>query len=505
MATPLQRLSQIVPKPQNLLLPNNALRRVTSKSGLGVYASCDRLYAGAVFGRDSLEVAEDLIYIRPKLVRTVLLTLASLQGTVENGQNEEQVGKIIHEYRRRVVDGKPITGVRLDIFKELANKWGGSKYEVAYYGSVDATPHFLRVLGEFCAIHGDDILLQTVMCRDQQKRTVHAVAKRALAWLERQLYGSETGLLEFHRLSPHGILNQVWKDSDEFYIHENKAPVNHKRPIASVEVQALVVDALRASAAIFPTRAMPLLQRAKQVRDETIRLLWLADRRYFALGYDYRPSGSRRIITTPTANPGALLDSSFLDDLPTERYEETVGGLIHRLMSHDFLTDAGLRSRALSASSLIDFWDYHGSYVSWPKETYDIARGMRRHGFGRLAYQLENRILNVVQRSRGYPEFVFVDGWGRVFTGAPSLHRHGELTLVESSNQPERIQAWTVSAVMSITARRLSVPGSSHRSIPPFVKDLQQTILQDIPRINRHLNPFALQARYPRYPYKLRK
>src|SRR5437868_2289161 len=88
----------LVPKPV-ILAPNLALRKVTSKTGKGVYASNDTLFKGAVFGRDSLEVAEDLITVKPKLVQHILMTLASLQGLHSHDVNEEEHGKIVHEYR----------------------------------------------------------------------------------------------------------------------------------------------------------------------------------------------------------------------------------------------------------------------------------------------------------------------------------------------------------------------------------------------------------------------
>jgi glycogen debranching enzyme len=122
-------------------------------------------------------------------------------------------------------------------------------------------------------------------------------------------------------------------------------------------------------------------------------------------------------------------------------------------MSDEFLTDAGIRSRALSESKLIKFWDYHGSFVSWPKETYDIAKGLYKHGFAKLAAELENRIVNVVRAMRAYPEFVYVDNRGRVLGISPSAHGHGEIMYVESTNHPERIQAWTVSAIVAITSK----------------------------------------------------
>ena len=73
MAKDLKRfLGTIATTSQNaFFLPSLALKTVTSKRGLGVYASSDTLFKGAVFGRDSLEVAEDLMQTKPQLVRAI--------------------------------------------------------------------------------------------------------------------------------------------------------------------------------------------------------------------------------------------------------------------------------------------------------------------------------------------------------------------------------------------------------------------------------------------------
>src|SRR3989338_5085067 len=101
-------IEQLIRKPKILLPPFLALRTVISKNGNGVYASSDRLFKGAIFGRDSLVVAEDLMTLRPQLAKNILITLAKLQGLEHRSANEEEPGKIIHEYRTKVVDGKKL-------------------------------------------------------------------------------------------------------------------------------------------------------------------------------------------------------------------------------------------------------------------------------------------------------------------------------------------------------------------------------------------------------------
>lgn len=494
--------------------PAMALRTVISKDGLGVYASSDTLFRGAVFGRDSLEVAEDLIKIRPKLVRNIIRTLASLQGEEYRDDNEEEPGKIVHEYRRIIVDGKPLSDTSLHIFQELSSRWGGSEKTMAYYGSVDATPHFVRVLDKFVEMYGDKILKTNVTLRSGYSISISLVAENALTWLTGQLKNSKSGLVEYCRKNPHGIENQVWKDSREFYVHENGELANHNAPISSIEVQALAYDAFRAGARLFPYKSDEYEELAKQLRRRTIELLWQQDKKYFAVGTDFDKKGNLRVIQTKSANPAEMLESSFFDDLPENERQKYLKAIVREIMGDDFLTDAGIRSRARNEASLIPFWDYHGSYTSWPKETYDIAKGLRRQGFNKLASELDNRLINIVRAVKGYPEFVYVDARGRVLGAASTAHHHGELVLIDSPNRPEKIQAWTVSAVMSILSskRPLTVPKIPKvkivkKKVTPreetWERKLEKEVLRHIPIVPRFKSLRELAARYPTYPYKL--
>ncbi len=494
---------------KTLLLPGIALKKVTSKSGKGVYASNDVLFKGAVFGRDSIEVAEDLMHLKPRLVKRIILTLASLQGEVSNNINEEEPGKIIHEYRTAIVDGKPLTGSSKHIFDELGMRWGGNSEELAYYGSVDATPHFLRLLGAYTQRHGTDVMNSRVTLRSGHTLSLQLVMDNAADWICNKLATTDSGMIEYNRVNPHGIENQVWKDSREFYIHADGQLANHSAPIASIEVQGLAYDALFAAAQLTknPDKKDELLKLAEKLKEQVLRKLWLPEKSYFALGTDYSSSGELRLLRTSTANPAALLDTCFFDDMAEAEQELYITGIVKNIMSPDFLTDAGIRSRSLSERHLIDYWDYHGSFVTWPKETYDIAKGLRRQGFPTLAKQLENRLLNLVLRSNSYPEFVYVDEWGRVLASAPESHEHGDYIIVDSTNNPETTQAWTVSALYAIVSDRLSSKMRRTHSTgrKQWQVKVERDVLRYIPHINKLLSPWTLAAKYPKYPYKVIK
>jgi glycogen debranching enzyme len=497
-------IGQLVRKPKLLITPTLALRSVTSKTGLGVYASSDTLFKGAVFGRDSLVVAEDLMTLRPALVKRILLTMVKLQGAAHRNANEEEPGKIVHEYRSMRVDGKPLKGKQKEIFEDLSQRWGGEGSRLVYYGSIDSTPLFIKVLCEYCGFYGPKILQQKVMRRNGQITTVMAAIDEALDWLEDKLAKSKSGLLEYHARSNEGIKNQAWKDSNEFYVHQNGRSVNHSRPISSIEVQGLAYDALTDAAGLLPDRADTLRRRAHVLRDRSIELLWQPSKSYFALGTDYDQRNRLRIIKTTTANPASLLNSGLFDELPERDRKKYIGNIVRNIMGTDFLTDAGIRSRALSEADLIPFWDYHGSYVSWPKESYDIAKGLRRQGFPELSKQIENRLLNVVRKSRGYPEFLYVDPRGRVLGSSSKAHRHTHALQVISTNVPENIQAWTVSAIFAITAnRRPGIRLGAYKQAA-WQSEVEKEVLAYIPKVARFKTSHSLNARYPDYPYELK-
>lgn len=506
MARTIHHVFGSMPPVRRLLpLPSIALASVMASDGSMVYASSDTLFKGAVFGRDSLEVAEDLMQLKPGLVHNILLTLGRLQGVQDNEANEEEPGKIIHEYRTSTVDGKPLRGRQLQIFKELTRKWGGNEHTLAYYASVDATPHFLRTLHAYTRRYGDAILDEVVTQRNGEKVTMRWVVEQAINWTVHKLGESRSGLLEYQRRNPESFLNHVWKDSNEFYVHENGENVNHNRPIASIEVQGLAYDALFAAAYFFPAKRDMFVERAHQLRDRTFELLWRPKENYFALGLDYDSKNTIRIITTATSNPANLLDTGIFDDLSEDLHRQYVSGIVTRIMSANFLTNAGIRSRSLNASHVVPFWDYHGTYVSWPKDTYDIAKGLRRQGFSRLAQQLENRLLNLVRKTHDYPEFVYVDGWGRVLPGIPrSLARRSPSAVpVAGSNAPERIQAWTVSAVMAIMSNRSPFRRRTGNRQNSWQAGLEDRILTSIPHMNMYINPFQLWLHYPTHAYHL--
>jgi glycogen debranching enzyme len=88
----------------------------------------------ALFGRDSLITALQVLPEAPEVARATLRALAAQQGRVDDAETDEEPGKILHEYR-------PVAEPR---FAEAG--WPVRDGTLLYYGSADATSWFLVVL-----------------------------------------------------------------------------------------------------------------------------------------------------------------------------------------------------------------------------------------------------------------------------------------------------------------------------------------------------------------------
>lgn len=485
------------------LSPEEALTKVIAGDG-STRASADVLFENGFFGRDAMEVSQDLIEKYPDIVRSNLIALAQLQGTCFNRKNEEVPGKIPHEHREGSLDGKPLDDIQQLIFDELSERWGGNRDSMTYYGSIDSTPLFISVLCEYTRIYDRTFLDYTIVTKDGEAVTMGESLNRALNWLVTGLELSRYGLLEYKALTKNGIENQAWKDSHEFYIHEDGSMVNHEKPVASIEVQGLAYDALVAAAEVMPQLSQELIARAYKLRDDTLRTMWIPEYNYFALGTDYDEDRNIRQIRTRTANPAELLDTHFFDDLAEEDKVKYISAIVETIASSDFLTNGGIRSRSIEHNGLVKYWDYHGSNTTWPKETYDISKGLRRQGFPGLADQLDNRLINALTRTGSYPEFLYVDEEGHILTDYFKTQAHADFLVmtVEGSNNPESWQAWTIAAAIAITEtlKTIDAKGRIIQDRNSWKTELEQKIMAEIKNIPI-LNGLELYECYPDKKY----
>jgi glycogen debranching enzyme len=474
-------------------------------SSHGLYASGDRLFSNAIFGRDSVTAGEALLHLRPEVVRDIILTLARLQGTVDAAvgprSNEEERGKIHHEHRTLFVDGRRIPPGSERLLREQALKWGGDETSLTYYGSVDATPLFVRLVARYCATHGESILADRVTRRDGGQITVGETILAAVNWITAKIDASPLGLVEFHRRNPQGIPFQVWKDSNTSYIHRDGTLANSDAAIAAVEVQGYAYDALLGAACFFETRAAEWRERAEALRQRVIRRLWMPAESYFAMGLDRDSRGRVRWIDSIASNGALLLDTGLFDGLPgADRY---VAGLVRRICSPDFMTEVGIRCRSTREGGLVDFQDYHGDWTVWMKETFDVVRGLERQGQPWLARQIGIRLLNAVNIAGAHVEFLYVSPDQRVMYDfrAHDL-RTADPEVITGTNQPEAPIAWTVTAALALKSWLGSKRKSVARAVAPGADTwrhaLEVEVRDQVPELAVHRTLAELRSAYGR-------
>src|ERR1700729_411287 len=212
--------------------------RLVSAGHHGVYASMGPHFTYAIFGRDSIEVAEDLMATHQRLVRDIIFTLARLQGVKYDSVSEEEPGKIHHEYRSRVFDGEVVSEQSLAVMHSLQHWWGSiGADELVYYGSSDATPTYIRLVFTYVKQYGRSILDEKYVTRSGETRTILDSVQAATDWLVEKIKSSPWKLLEYKRINPKGLFNQAWKDSETAYLHSNGTVANADGGIASVELQ----------------------------------------------------------------------------------------------------------------------------------------------------------------------------------------------------------------------------------------------------------------------------
>jgi glycogen debranching enzyme len=376
-ATPVERLARWRAKVPQVESDDDELKRALDRSAedLGALRIFDPDFpervvvaAGApwfmtVFGRDSLITSWMALIVDPDLALGVLQTLARFQGSEIDPRSDEQPGRILHEMR----------------FGEAASlSLGGGSI---YYGTADATPLFVMLLGELrrwgIAAEAVDSLLPN--------------AERALEWIETYGDADGDGYVECKRATDRGLVNQGWKDSWDAIRYSDGSIA--QAPIALCEVQAYVYSAFLARAHFaheHGDEATYERYRAKAADLKTAfnRDFWLEDKGWFAIGLD----PDKRPIDSLTSNIGHCLWTGIVDD-------EKAHLVAKRLVSPEMFSGWGIRTLANSMGGYNPV-SYHCGSV-WPHDTAIVAAGLARYGFTDAALQIVRALLDAAQTSGG--------------------------------------------------------------------------------------------------------
>jgi glycogen debranching enzyme len=362
-----------------------------------VYASTPPVADGdpgryhALFGRDSLICALQVLPARPDVARATLRALAALQGQREDPETDEEPGKILHEYRPQAPAW------------HTERQWPVRDGALRYYGSSDSTSWFLVLL----ATLGDEPLTAEL----------EPAWRAAGGWLERAL-AAGGGLVRYGpREHPGGLTQQGWRDVSGPSAEDDDGGgivrpdgSTPRAPLADTDVQSVAYAALRALASLSGEEAW--VRRAEG----------LAGR----LETDFGPGvmaleGDDLAVPGPGSQLGWLLWSGALSPAGTEAVAE-------RLCEPDVLTAWGLRTLS-AASPVFDPQGYHRGSI-WPFDSWLGWSGLRAAGRVAEAERVRSGVLAALDRLGHAPELYAVSP-------------EGEL---DASRLTNLVQAWTVGA-----------------------------------------------------------
>lgn len=353
----------------------------------------------ALFGRDSLLSSYMSLLVDSTLAVGTLQTLATIQGTKVDPDSEEEPGRIPHEVRLGVTAGLSLGGT-------------------AYYGTADATPLFVSVLGELSRWGLSEEAIDSLLPH----------ADRALEWIEKYGDRDGDGFVEYLRPNAHGLLNQGWKDSwDGINFADGRMA---EPPIALCEVQgyvyaAYVARSLLARSAGDTRTENHWAERAASLKKAFNEKFWLPDKGYFAVALDK----DKIPVDACTSNMGHCLWVGIVD-------EEKAPSVVERLMSATMFTGWGIRTLA-SDMGAYNPVSYHNGSV-WPHDSAIVATGLMRYGFVAEAKQLARGIFDAAAHFDGQlPE---------LFCGFDRSEFHGPVPYPSACSP----QAWAAAAPIQL-------------------------------------------------------
>jgi glycogen debranching enzyme len=328
------------------------------------YVAAGVPWFATLFGRDSIITALEALPFMPDLAVNTLRVLAELQATERDPKRDMAPGKILHELR----SGEMVrTG-------EIPHR--------PYYGSVDATPLWLVLLGQTFRWTGDLALV----------RELWPNVLAALAWIDGDGDLDGDGFVEYLRGDERGLFNQGWKDSSDSIRHRDGSIA--QPPTALVEVQGYVYDAKVRIAELArligqPELATRLESEAADLRRRFDAAFWMPDAGYYAVALD----ADKRPVGSITSNPAHGLWSGIV---PDERVSEVAA----RLMTPDLDSGWGIRTYAAGQPGFNPIGYHTGSI--WPHDNAIAAAGLKRAGCHDEADRIATRIF---EAARDSPEF----------------------------------------------------------------------------------------------------
>ncbi len=281
-----------------------------------------------------------------------------------------------------------------------------------YYGSVDATPLFLILAGDYLLRSGDHTFLAEL----------RPALEAAMGWIQTSEGRSSDGFLRYLCAAHGGLRNQGWKDSDDA-VHDADGNLA-EGSIALCEVQAYCYAARRSLAHIQRAfgeadAAEELLEEARVLRRRFHDAFWCPRLGTYALALD----GEGRPCEVRSSNAGHCLWSGIASS-------ETAAAVARQLLEPTSFNGWGVRTLD-EREKRFNPMSYHNGSI-WPHDNSLIALGMARYGNTGGAMRI---LMGLFDAAKALPGGLQPPGLGqwRALRAAGGDHGHGS-----RPRQPDR-------------------------------------------------------------------
>lgn len=406
---------------------------LTTATATGPYPFAGLPWFSAPFGRDGIITALQTLWMDPSIARGVLKYLAKTQAKNLSPEHDAEPGKILHEAR----------------MGEMANT--GEVPFSRNYGSVDSTPLFVILAGEYFQ-----------RTRDQEcVADIWPCIERALRWIDQYGDADGDGFVEYQRMTDRGLNNQGWKDSVDSVFHADGSLADG--PIALCEVQGYVFSAKCHAARMAKSlghdkTASKLSADAQSLQARFEDKYWSEDLGTYVLALDR----DKRQCAVRSSNAGHLLYAGIARPKRAKAVADMLCG-------RSFFSGWGIRTVA-NSEARFDPLSYHNGSV-WPHDTSFIAVGLARYGFTEKVDAIFQGMLDASSFFESYRLPELFSGQRREAAGVgPVRFPHACAP-----------QAWSAGAPIALLGAMLGIDYDAHQQritfrqtrLPPFLDSVR--------------------------------